>query len=207
MMRRAMRTVRVQTGGVNREEKSMKGTTRSLLAACSIVGAMAGVLLAADPPKVGERAPDFQLQMLTGRSVRLSDLTSEGKVVLIVLRGWPGYQCPICTAQVHDYVRSAPGFAEAKARVVMVYPGPAENLKAHASEFLQDKQWPKEFIYLIDPDYTMVNAYGLRWDAPRETAYPSTFILDRGGTVRFAKVSRSHGDRTKASDILLQLKR
>ena len=145
--------------------------------------------------------------MLTGRSVRLSDLTSEGKVVLIVLRGWPGYQCPICTAQVHDYVRSAPGFAEAKARVVMVYPGPAENLKAHASEFLQDKQWPKEFIYLIDPDYTMVNAYGLRWDAPRETAYPSTFILDRGGTVRFAKVSRSHGDRTKASDILLQLKR
>jgi len=52
-----------------------------------------------------------------------------------------------------------------------------------------------------------VNAYGLRWDAPNETAYPSTFVLDRKGVVRFANISRSHGDRTKAADIIEQLKR
>ena len=46
-----------------------------------------------------------------------------------------------------------------------------------------------------DPDYTMVNAYGLRWDAARETAFPSTFILDNKGTVKFSKISHSqnHG--------------
>jgi len=158
--------------------------------------------LHAAAPKVGDKAPDFALKTLDDETVRLSDLTATGKVVLVVLRGWPGYQCPLCTRLVQDYIASASGFATAKARVVMVYPGPADDLKAHATEFLKNKQWPKEFIYLTDPAYSMVNAYGLRWDAPSETAYPSTFVLDRKGVVRFAKISRSHGDRTKAAEIL-----
>ena len=89
----------------------------------------------------------------------------------------------------------------------MVYPGPANELKAHAKEFLGSKEWPKDFLYVIDPDYSMVNAYGLRWDALRETAYPSTFVLDGQGIIRFAKISHSHGDRTKAADIVEELKR
>lgn len=165
------------------------------------------VTLNAAPPKVGDKAPDFALKTLDDQTVRLSDLTVTGKVVLVVLRGWPGYQCPLCTRQVQDYIAAASGFASAKARVVMVYPGPEDDLKAHATEFLRNKQWPKEFIYLTDPGYSMINAYGLRWDAPSETAYPSTFVLDRKGVVRFAKVSRSHGDRTKATDILEELRR
>lgn len=32
-------------------------------------------------------------------------------------------------------------------------------------------------------DRTMVNAYGLRLDAPKETAHPPTFVLDRKGSV------------------------
>jgi peroxiredoxin len=158
--------------------------------------------LHAAPLKVGDQAPDFALKTLDGQTVRLSDLTATSKVVLVVLRGWPGYQCPLCTRQVQDYIASASGFATAKARVVMVYPGPADDLKAHAAEFLQNKGWPNQFVYVTDPAFTMVNAYGLRWDAPGETAYPSTFVLDRKGVVRFAMISHSHGDRTKADSIL-----
>ena len=88
----------------------------------------------------------------------------------------------------------------------MVYPGPAENLKAHASEFVNGKNWPKEFLLVTDPNFKMINSYDLRWNAPGETSYPSTFILDRKGIVRFAKISHTHGDRTKASDILGKLK-
>jgi peroxiredoxin len=163
--------------------------------------------LNAAPPKVGDKAPDFTLKTLEDQTVRLSDFTATGRVVLVVLRGWPGYQCPLCTRQVQDYITSASRFASAKARVVMVYPGPADDLKAHAREFLKNHQWPREFIYLTDPAYSMVNAYGLRWDAPGETAYPSTFVLDRKGVVRFAKISRGHGDRTTAADLLEELKR
>jgi len=51
-------------------------------------------LRAAASPKVGDKAPDLFLQTLENQAIRLSGLTSKGRVVLIVLRGWPGYQCP-----------------------------------------------------------------------------------------------------------------
>jgi thioredoxin-dependent peroxiredoxin len=163
-------------------------------------------LSAADAPNVGEKAPDFVLKTVDQKSVRLAELTAKSSVVLLVLRGWPGYQCPLCTAQVQDYIGSSEQFSKTKARVVMVYPGPSDHLKARAQEFLESKQWPKDFIFVMDPDYAMVNAYGLRWDAPNETAYPATFVLDRKGIVRFAKISHTHGDRTKAMDITKALR-
>ncbi len=51
--------------------------------------------LNAAPPSVGDKAPDFTLKTLNDQTVRLSNLTASGKVVLVVLRGWPGYQCPL----------------------------------------------------------------------------------------------------------------
>jgi len=162
---------------------------------------------AAEPPKMAEKAPNFKLTTLDDQPVQLSDLTAKSSVVLIVLRGWPGYQCPLCTRQVHEFVTSASDFAGAKARVIMVYPGPAQDLKAHAKDFLNNKDWPKDFVFVTDPAFKMVNAYGLRWDAPHETSYPSTFIIDQKGMVRFVKISHSHGDRTKAADVLEELNR
>lgn len=175
----------------------------AILMICSLAFAS----YAADPPKMGTEAPDFVLKTLDNKSVCLSDFAPDNKVVLVVLRGWPGYQCPLCTKQVHDYVTSAPSFAQAKVKVVMVYPGPAQDLKAHAQEFLNDKNWPKDFIFVLDPDFSMVKDYGLRWEAPNETSYPSTFIIDQKGMVRFEKISHSHGDRSKAADVVDQLSR
>jgi peroxiredoxin len=166
-------------------------------------------LRAAEIPKVGDPVPAFALKTLDGEMVRSGALTAEGPVVLVVLRGWPGYQCPICDRQVNEFISAKAAFAEAKARLVFVYPGPLADLKAHAVEFrtMKGREWPAEFSYLLDPDYAMINAYGLRWEAPKETAYPSTFVIDAKGMVRFAKISRTHGDRAKAADVLAELKK
>jgi thioredoxin-dependent peroxiredoxin len=180
----------------------MKNT---LLLVSFLLGTMfAQAQTSSTPLKVGDTAPDFTLKTLDDQAVQLSGLTSKGTVVLVVLRGWPGYQCPICDRQVQDFIASEVGFAKAKAQLVFVYPGPADDLKAHAQEFKdwKGKQWPKDYVYVLDPDYTMVNAYGLRWDAPKETAYPSTFVLDKERVIQFAKISHSHGGRTKAAEIL-----
>ncbi len=160
---------------------------------------------AANSPRPGDRAPDFELKTLDDRAVRLSDLAAKSPVVLVELRGWPGYQCPVCTRQVHDYVASASRFKAAGVQVLMVYPGPAVELKAHAAEFLSDKSWPGDFLFVFDPDYSFTNSYGLRWEADRETAYPSTFIVDKEGIVRFAHVSRSHDDLVSADAALRAL--
>jgi peroxiredoxin len=127
--------------------------------------------------------------------------------VLVVLRGFPGYQCPLCTRQVNEFVGQAKAFSEKGARVVMVYPGPAPELQKRAKEFLADKTWPADWVFLVDPDYTFTNAYGLRWDAPKETAYPSTFVIGRDGKVVWSKVSKTHGGRTTATEVLAKVSR
>lgn len=179
--------------------------TPALLLISFVLALGGSIARGAATPRVGETAPNFTLRTLDAKAVELNQLTREGTLVLVMLRGWPGYQCPICTQQVRDFATHAAEFREQKARVVMIYPGPAEQLQAHAREFLQDKQWPADFILVIDPDYAVTNAYGLRWDAKNETAYPSTFIIGADGKIRFAHVSSSHGGRVGAIQALREL--
>lgn len=173
--------------------------------ACSLI--LIG-MAAAQTPAVGAKAPDFTLQTPSGASVALARERAKGTTVLVLLRGFPGYQCPYCVMQVHDFVEHSADFASQKANVVLVYPGPPSDLDQHAKEFLaKQADLPSNIKLVIDPDYKMTNLYGLRWDAPHETAYPSTFILNASGTVLFEKISHSNGDRTSAEDVLAQLKK
>lgn len=157
------------------------------------------------PPPVGSDAPGFTLTNLDGEPVALQALTREGPVVLVVLRGYPGYQCPICSTQVAGYITQRQAFVDHGARVLFVYPGPRGDLDARAREFIQGRNWPANFELVTDPGYAMVKAYGLRWNAHRETAYPSTFIIDDSGTIRYAKVSTTHAGRLPASGALAEL--
>jgi len=56
------------------------------------------LLAAAETPDIGQKAPDFTLSTREGHPLSLSGLTSKGTVVLIVLRGFPGYQWPVLSA-------------------------------------------------------------------------------------------------------------
>jgi ABC-type transporter Mla maintaining outer membrane lipid asymmetry permease subunit MlaE len=47
---------------------------------------------AAQPPVVGDMAHDFSLSRLDGKTVTLSSLRKSGPVVVLMLRGWVGYQ-------------------------------------------------------------------------------------------------------------------
>lgn len=167
-----------------------------------ILLATLAVAWAGSPPSVNEKAPDFTLKSMSGKPVRLSDAVSQGPVVLLVLRGYPGYQCPYCTRQVREFRGKSQEFAAAGARVLMVYPGGPKDLDARATEFMGDAAFPEHFEMLLDPGYEFTNMYGLRWEAEKETAYPSTFVIDRQGTVAYAKVSRSHGGRASAAEVL-----
>ena len=158
---------------------------------------------AAQTPEIGSKAPDFTLSTPEGAPIRLSDLTAKGKVVLIVLRGYPGYQCPYCQHQVHDFQVNAGKFATQDIQLLLVYPGPPADLDKRAQEFLaKEGTLPANFHLVIDPDYKFTNQYGLRWDAPHETAYPSTFLIDHNGNITARKISHTHGDRTTAEDVL-----
>lgn len=161
------------------------------------------LLLAADtPPQVGRSAPDFELASVTGTKVRLSVVAGKSPVVLIVLRGFPGYQCPICNQQIGHYLKQAEKLKSAGAQVLLVYPGPSADLAKRAKEFIKDQTIPDHFQLLLDPDYAFTNAYHLRWDAAGETAYPSTFVIREDLKVVYAKVSQEHGGRSQPEEVL-----
>lgn len=166
----------------------------------------ASVRATAEPPMVGAVAPDFTLRTPQGMPVRLSKWAHGRTLALVVLRGFPGYQCPYCQKQVHDFVNRAGDFAAKNAAVLLVYPGATSQLDQRASEFLatQDKL-PKNVILVTDPDLKVTELYGLRWNEPGETSYPSTFILRPDLHVVFVKISKSHGDRLSAQEALDQL--
>ncbi|MBL8173283.1 MAG: AhpC/TSA family protein [Bryobacterales bacterium] len=167
---------------------------------------LAAPVLAA-PPSVGQPAPDFTLSSVQGAPVRLSELTAQSPVALIVLRGFPGYQCPLCQRQVQDFLKHASAFTDAGVQLVFIYPGPRDTIDAKARQFLEDKPLPPGVHMLLDPGYEFTALYGLRWDAPRETAFPSTFLIDKGGRVYFQKVAMLHGGRTTAAEIIALLPR
>ena len=174
-----------------------------LVALCAL---FVGMSAFGKTPAVGAKAPDFTLSTPTGKTVTMLAEQRGHGLVLVVLRGFPGYQCPYCVKQVHDFVDHASDFAATGTRVLLVYPGPPADLDQHAKEFLEKQaELPSNIVLVTDPDYKMTNLYGLRWDAPQETAYPSTFILDKKGMIVFEKISHSHGDRLSAQDALAHL--
>lgn len=177
----------------------------ALMSLAVVLATAPAVAYASDEPKVGEKAKDFELAALGGDKVKLSKLVESGPVVLVVLRGYPGYQCPLCTLQFGEFIGKAERFKKEGVQVVFVYPGPSENLEQRAGEFVKGKNYPAHFSILLDPDFAFTTAYGLRWNAKNETAYPSTFVIDGERKVLFAKVSRTHGDRSKADDVLKAL--
>jgi peroxiredoxin len=158
-------------------------------------------------PAVGGSAKDFTLKTLSDKPVQLTALLKDGPVVVLMLRGWVGYQCPFCTRQVGEFIGSSKDFAAAGAKIVMVYPIKDETEKTRAQEFVKNMTLPENFLLVMDPGMKTVADYGLRWEAPGETAYPSTLVVGKDGKFVMVKISGGHGDRAAAKDVLEVLKK
>lgn len=181
-----------------------KGRPQETAGAATTPSRLAAVM--ANPPAIGD-VIDFELPALGGGTAKLAKLTESGPVVVVLLRGYPGYQCPLCTKQFGDFMDHADDLKKAGAKVVFIYPGPSQKLQERAAEFVKGKDYPDHFQIVLDPEMKFAAAYGLRWNAAGETTYPSTFIVDRKRVVTFATVSKTHGGRAKAEDVLKGLAR
>lgn len=160
-----------------------------------------------EPPMVGGQATDFELENLEGKKIKLSALLEKGKVVVVVLRGYPGYQCPLCLKQFGQFIKRADDLEAGGATIVMIYPGVADGLKDHARDFTMGTKLPAQgFHFVTDPDFQLTKSWNLRWDEPNETVYPSTFVIGKDRSILYSKVSKSHGGRSSVDDVLKALK-
>lgn len=158
--------------------------------------------------EVGDRAIEFDLPVVGGEEyLSLREQYKQGPVVVVVLRGYPGYQCLLCSRQVASLSNRAATLGKHAQRVILVYPGAASMLEQHAEQFMGARSLPEPLVIVRDEGMEMVAQWGLRWDAINETAYPATFVIDRNGRVRWSKVSQSHAGRSTVEEILKELRK
>ncbi len=173
--------------------------------AASLVGLVIPLSVAANPPRlaVGEKVRDFELPIVGGDGyLSLSDEVKEGRVVVVVLRGYPGYQCGICNRQVGSMVNRARALARAAHRVILIYPGEGDSLQRRAEEFMGARRLPDPLVMVRDEGMQVITEWGLRWNKHHETAYPATYVIDPDGRVQWVKVSESHAGRSNVEEIL-----
>ncbi|MFS4494561.1 peroxiredoxin-like family protein [Maribacter sp. 2308TA10-17] len=171
--------------------------------------------------KIGEKAPDFSLSNATNETVKLSNLLQKGKVVLAFYRGtW----CPYCNLQLAHYQNTIEEIQALGAQLVAISPQtPDESLSIKEKnklkfEVLSDngnivaRNYTTVFKNNDAPVKTMTEL-GLDFDGhysddSRELPVPAVYIIEKDGTITFAKAAG--GDyriRVEASEIIDSLKK
>lgn len=131
--------------------------------------------------KVLEVAPDFELEALDGKKVRLSDLRGKW----IVLYFYPKDDTPGCTKEACDFRDSMDKVVSLGATVLGVS---RDNTKSH-QRFAS--KYSLNFTLLSDPDGEVHRAYGAfglkkMYGKEKEGTIRSTFIIDPSGHIRKA---------------------
>ncbi|MGH8948892.1 MAG: peroxiredoxin-like family protein [Acidimicrobiia bacterium] len=163
---------------------------------------------------VGDAAPDFALPDPTGRMVRLRDLRAHGPVIISFYRGqW----CPFCNLELRGLQRALVEVEAVGATLVAISPN-TPDVTSNTVEELEleypvlsdhDNQVARMFnlVYEMTPeniemyreigrDIGSLNGTG-KWELP----VPATYVVDSGGTIRYAFVDLNHRRRAEPSEV------
>ena len=129
--------------------------------------------------KIGDTAPDFELQDQSGKTVTLDQVAADGDLILYF---YPADFSPVCTAEACAFRDSYAGASSVGARVVGVSPQSVSSHQRFASSF------SIPFPLLSDPRKKAIRAYGV--DGPLGFGVRRvTFLIDREKIIRNRVVS------------------
>ncbi len=145
-------------------------------------------------PDKGDTVEDFALPDETGTVRRLSDLLSEGPVVLFF---YPAALSPGCTAQACHFRDLAAEFAAVGARPVGISGDPVERQAEFAGRHTLGMP------LLSDPDGTVRERFGVKRGIALAPTRRATFVIGQDRTVLEAVRSElrmnTHADRALAA--------
>lgn len=128
-------------------------------------------------PLLGQPAPDFSLLDTDDRPRRMQEIR-QGRAMLLIF--YYGYYCDHCVRQLFDVRRDREAFACLDVRMAAVSADPAEETRRRFAKY-----GPFDFPVLSDPDNQTAQKYAvMRGGLIRH----GTFLIDRGGTVRWVNV-------------------
>ncbi|MDX5474270.1 MAG: thioredoxin-dependent thiol peroxidase [Bacillaceae bacterium] len=126
--------------------------------------------------KVGNKAPDFELQTENGETVKLSDYKGKN----VVLYFYPKDMTPGCTTQACDFRDKHQDFSELNTVILGVSPDPMEKHQ----KFIEKHGLP--FSLLVDEDHKVAELYNV-WKLKKNFGKEymgidrSTFIINKDG--------------------------
>ena len=167
---------------------------------------------------VGQTAPDFTLTNAVGQAVQLADYLKQGPVVLTWYRGgW----CPYCNLTLHRLQAELPNFKAAGANLLALTPElPDRSLSTKEKheltfEVLSDvgnrvaKAYGIVFKLIPEVGESYQNAFdlhGYNGDNSDELPLAATYVIDQGGTIRYAFLDAEYRNRAEPAAILDALK-
>ena len=117
---------------------------------------------------VGKLSPEFELETLTGKTVRLSDY--RGKRVIINF--WATW-CPPCRAEIPDFQKL---YNNHDVVILAVNLTQSEKSEEHVTEFVND--FEMTFPVLMDEQATVSTTYQVQ-------AYPTSYMVDSNGHIQY----------------------
>lgn len=127
--------------------------------------------------RVGDRAPDFQLDGTGSRTYSLEDYRGRGVIVAF----YPGDFTPVCTRQFCSYRDDGDRIEKLGLPMVGVSP---QSVESH-ERFIA--QYDLTIPLLSDPDKAVARAYGVL--APGGFVRRSVFLVDAEGILRYTHVA------------------
>jgi thioredoxin-dependent peroxiredoxin len=127
--------------------------------------------------RVGDSAPDFELEGTGSRTYRLADYRSNG----VILAFYPGDFTPVCTKQFCSYRDDGDRIEALGMPMVGISPQSVESHERFADRHALT------IPLLSDPDKKVARQYGVV--GPGGFIRRSIFLLDRSGTVRYRHVA------------------
>jgi peroxiredoxin Q/BCP len=126
-------------------------------------------------PRVGDIAPDFELEGTEGRFK-----LSEHRGSRVVLLFYPGDETPVCTRQFCSYRDRSDDLAALDATLVGISGQDVESHRDFTSHH------GLTVPLLADPDKAVARAYGVT--RPVLGTQRATFVVDEAGTVAWCKI-------------------
>ena len=155
----------------------------------------------------GRSLPDFSACDEDGNPVRSTQLHGTATVMLFVRGNW----CPFCTSQVEKLTVYYKDIIDLGARLIIVTPKPQETTRRVAKFF------EVEFDFWLDDDLSIARQLGLlhesgvpgdhRKEYGADTVWPTALVIDPGGIIRYAELSRFPADRPNPETLLRELRK
>jgi len=156
-------------------------------------------------PKLGVPFPYTRFLDGDGRVIDIGQYRGHRNVMLVFMRGFPGYVCPQCIRQTSNIMQRIDEFDATGTEVFIVYPGAVDTIPdfvAAVRKYMSAQADTELRVpILLDVDLQAVVSLGIRADL----SLPATFVIGLDGTLAYGYVGQSDRDRPSVSHVLQQL--